>query len=799
MPSHTALNRLLQRSASPAGVLSWILVFAALPVSLVMPSAQRGEALPSALTAGVALLYAALLVQVLARFVGPAASASPRQRALLLLLLGCLVARVVGSELLRAGGHSHLARVLPAGALLIVASSVGLVFFLRAEALPRTKVARGTRLQAGAICGGIASLAAALMTPFVLTHRGPGLEALPLVAVPAFDCLLALVVIGQLAVRRRTRDLRGILIFLGLLVLTIADGKLLLRLDDVGYRPLLSPVFGEAVGIALLVAGICGSSRRLGHEVMRRQGPQLLILASAAAILVLAFRPTDGPETFLAVPAVLTLLAAGGRLGLALREANGAAEALVLSRTDDLTLLPNRRAVLLRLDEDLKSSVPLALMMLDLDGFKDVNDTLGHSAGDTVLKITALRVRDALPPGSLVARLGGDEFAVVVACEEPETLLEMAALIGDVIHEPLVIDGIQLSTSASVGITLRAETDSVSTDLLRRADVAMYQAKQARAGALLYDSQRDDFSRNKLRLSEELRRGIAEGQIELWYQPQVDAATQTLCGVEALVRWRHPQQGLLAPYLFLPAARRTGLMLQLSEKIGELAIAQSLAWRERGLNVRVAINCAPPELLSGVFLPRLFEAVQRAQLPPNSLVIEVTEDSFLAEPERAKAILREIRAHDIQIAIDDYGTGFSSLSYLRDLPVQELKMDRSFISSMRSDARTRMIIASTFQMAQALGLRMVAEGVEDAATMADLVAMGVDVLQGYYLAKPMPASEIEGWIRRWKTLASRMDPIRAEDGDSSGVQRGDSALAQDVDSARAQDAAQARRLADGSE
>ena len=190
-------------------------------------------------------------------------------------------------------------------------------------------------------------------------------------------------------------------------------------------------------------------------------------------------------------------------------------------------------------------------------------------------------------------------------------------------------------------------------------------------------------------------------------------------------------------------------MLPLSLAVGQMVINDLRHWRGNGLTPRVSLNCAPPELLSGVFLPRLYEAIEQAKLPAESLVIEVTEDCFIAEPARARTILRDIRAHEVQIAIDDYGTGFSSLSYLRDLPVQELKMDRSFIAAMNTDTRSRMIVASTFQMAHALGLRTVAEGVENAATAADLVAMGVDVLQGYHLARPMPAGEVEGWVREW--------------------------------------------------
>ncbi|MEO6700463.1 MAG: EAL domain-containing protein, partial [Jatrophihabitantaceae bacterium] len=304
-------------------------------------------------------------------------------------------------------------------------------------------------------------------------------------------------------------------------------------------------------------------------------------------------------------------------------------------------------------------------------------------------------------------------------------------------------------------ITVRTATDSRSVELLRRADVAMYQAKSSRSGAVLYDAHSDDFSRQKLRMAEELRRAIPDGQLRMYYQPQIDAATQQVCGLEALVRWQHPKHGLLSPIEFLPAARRDGLMLPLSEEVGRLVVADLQRWGAAGLVPRVSLNCAPAELLSGVFLNRLYDAIAAAHLPPDSLVIEVTEDTFLAEPERARMILADIRAHHVQIAIDDYGTGFSSLSYLRDLPVQELKMDRSFISVMSTDQRSRMIVSSTFQMAHALGLRTVAEGVENAATAADLVAMGVDVLQGYHIARPMPAADVEPWVRHRAALAAR--------------------------------------------
>jgi EAL domain-containing protein (putative c-di-GMP-specific phosphodiesterase class I) len=280
----------------------------------------------------------------------------------------------------------------------------------------------------------------------------------------------------------------------------------------------------------------------------------------------------------------------------------------------------------------------------------------------------------------------------------------------------------------------------------------MYHAKHSRAGALLYDAHNDDFSRQKLQLSEELRKGIIDRQLVLWYQPQLEASTQRVCGLEALIRWNHPEQGLLAPAGFLPAARRAGLMQALSEEVARLAVADLRRWRASGMNTRVAINCAPPELMSGIFLPHLYELLEQADVPAECMVIEVTEDSFINEPERARSVLYDIRAHNLQISIDDYGTGFSSLSYLRDLPVQELKMDRSFISALRDDERGHMIVSSTFKLARALGLRTVAEGIEDAATAADLIAMGVDVLQGYHISRPMPPEKVERWMREHQPM-----------------------------------------------
>jgi EAL domain-containing protein (putative c-di-GMP-specific phosphodiesterase class I) len=215
------------------------------------------------------------------------------------------------------------------------------------------------------------------------------------------------------------------------------------------------------------------------------------------------------------------------------------------------------------------------------------------------------------------------------------------------------------------------------------------------------------------------------------------------------VRWQHPTEGLLPPIAFLPDARRAGLMLALTDAVMRQVVEDARRWAEQGMTFRVSLNCAPPELLGGTLLPRLFEAIDRAGLPPERLMIEVTEDSFVADPEHARITLQELRAHHVQTAIDDYGTGFSSLAYLRELPVDELKVDRSFVSTVRSDPRSRVIVDSTNQMAHAMGLRLVAEGVEDEAIAAELSDIGVDVLQGYHIARPMPADQLASWVRTW--------------------------------------------------
>ncbi len=501
------------------------------------------------------------------------------------------------------------------------------------------------------------------------------------------------------------------------------------------------------LAVLLLVTAACRPCPPSERTATARLGSGGLTLVTlVVTVLLLAFVPPGPTRTIALAPALLSLGAAALRLLLALRDARGTAEAFRLTLTDDLTALPNRRSVVATLDAALANGEDVALMLIDLNGFKEVNDTLGHAAGDAVLQIVAARLQQSSCTTAIVARLGGDEFAVIHPVGRPEDLLERAHELRTVIRRPAVVDGIELCLDSSIGVSVSSGDLADSGDLLRQADVAMYQAKSEHLGCVLYDPERDTFSRERLQLGEELRHGIARDQLELWYQPQIALATGEVAGVEALVRWRHPERGLVPPGDFLDVARRVGLMPALTESTIRLAVADAARWHAFGMPLTVAINVAPAELLAGPLMDLLLELVPAFGLTGEAIMVEVTEDSFLADRRRAQIVIEQLHAAGIEVSIDDYGSGFSSLAYLRDLPLRELKIDRAFVSQVDQDPRGRAIVSTTAELAHALGLRIVAEGVETQQVYDILREIGVDVAQGFHLARPMPAREVEAWV-----------------------------------------------------
>ena len=749
MRDTSGLKSTAERTARALGIVGW----AAIGIGFVLERLVSDEAQQVGQNVLVWTLTVFFIAQV-ARLALTVAT-RPRQRLPLLFLLGSVVLWATGSALLNAGGEPDLTHFPAPGELFFLASYVAMAAYLILSVGRNRYVPVDSWLHVLVICGGTVCLAgSALLTPIGAVYTGDALSLFLALLYPLIDLVLAVLVIGQALVRMRPDLADSSALLAAFLLFTFADAHFVTDLSSGTYHFSVVSDAAWGAGFALIIDAACRRRSGTVRAVPRTQGSAETVVAGAVATAVLALAPSHGIGLYLTTPAIITLVGAGGRLVLALQEARGAATALALSRTDDLTKLPNRRALRIELDAAFEAGRPLSLMLLDLDGFKDVNDALGHSAGDEVLQLMAHRLRAALEPAILLARLGGDEFAVIVYSVDELAVLEIARELLGQLREPVRIDGIEILPSASVGIATRPLDGVHGSELLRRADVAMYQAKRQRLGAALYDPLDDEYSKSKLQLAEELRRALDEDQFEVWYQPQVDVGNRQLCGLEALVRWRRPNHGVVGPVEFLPAARHAGLMPALSARVAAIALRDLRMFRGLGLDVRVAINCAPPELLSGSFLPEFYERVKESEIPPDRLVIEVTEDSFIADPERARLVLQGIHAHGVQVAIDDYGTGFSSLAYLRDLAIDELKIDRTFIGSMLTDRRARMIVASTLQMASALSMRTVAEGVEDGATALDLAALGVDVLQGYHFAAPMPFNAVAEWVSEWQKQGS---------------------------------------------
>jgi diguanylate cyclase (GGDEF)-like protein len=469
-------------------------------------------------------------------------------------------------------------------------------------------------------------------------------------------------------------------------------------------------------------------------------------------------------DHFVRLPTAAILLAGAtfacalARLVWTLREVRSLALHRREALTDDLTGLPNRRALFRELEvltaAGERSSRRLALLQLDLDGFKELNDTLGHHAGDDLLVAVSRRL-EAVVPGTL-ARLGGDEFAAIVP--EGHDARDVAAAIGTALHAPLDIEGVGVAVNASVGIAHFPQDAQDARELARRADVAMYDAKRLGTVVAGYTAEHDEHSLDKLSLAADLRSAFDRDELWLAFQPQVDIATGRISGAEALIRWRHPTRGDVPPGVLLPIAERTGLMPRLTLWVLEHAVAQAAQWRRVGLDVRVGVNVSAIVLVDATLPDRIAETLSRHALTPDNLCVEVTEDAVMRDTSRAIAILERIKTSGVEISVDDFGTGQSSLEQLKNVPADELKLDRSFVLGMVDDPQDAAIVGSVVGLGRALGLRVVAEGVETPQAWQRLADLGCDVAQGFGLARPMPAAQFERWAREPSDRARLLVP-----------------------------------------
>jgi diguanylate cyclase (GGDEF)-like protein len=415
---------------------------------------------------------------------------------------------------------------------------------------------------------------------------------------------------------------------------------------------------------------------------------------------------------------------------------------------DPLTGLPNRTYFTARLEEALadEGQPRAAVMLIDLDSFKEVNDTLGHGNGDRLLQELGERLHDAMGEEGFVARLGGDEFGVVsLHAVEAASCVRLAEQLRAVIARPFDVGGVSLEVQASVGIALAPDHGDDGETLLRRADIAMYAAKPGEA-PVVYAPALDDTSPLRLALAAELRRAIEERELVVYYQPQLTLGSRAVRGVEALVRWRHPERGFLSPDEFLPVAEQAGLMRSLTQSVLDEALRQCRLWHNAGAKLEVAVNVSGRDIVDLRLPEQVARALAEHGIDPSFLQLEISESAVLGDSQRCVAVIQELAALGVRIAIDDFGVGYSSLGQLRRLPVSVLKIDKSFVQSMADERTGIVIVSSTIDLAHSLSLEVVAEGVEDEATLDRLADARCDLTQGYVISRPLPADDLTTWL-----------------------------------------------------
>jgi diguanylate cyclase (GGDEF)-like protein len=532
-----------------------------------------------------------------------------------------------------------------------------------------------------------------------------------------------------------------------------------------------SPQPGDAAPLKAALRGRVTAQVR--EDIDGRRMPDKVIATFVPLRLVAGSRPAGAFEVYLSYAPVakaiahdtwrLYLVLSLGLLALyaaLYRIAAGASRQLRTQAADSehrahhdgLTGLPNRDHFLERTKAAIASiergEKRAAVMLLDLDRFKEINDTLGHQSGDVLLIQTGDRLRRALRDTDVLARLGGDEFAVLLpTVEGADGAADVAVRIREALQAPVQLRGLSVHIDASVGIAVFPDHGTDVEELLQRADVAMYAAKGGGPSHCVYSAQHDPYSPERLAMISELREAIDDGSLEVHYQPKADLRTGHVAGVEALVRWRHPERGLIAPDEFIPLAEHTGLITPLTVHVLTAALAQCRAWSDAGIPLDVAVNLSPRNLAEAELPELVARLLAEAGVGPDRLKLEITESSIMADPLRARDVLTRLDAMGVGLAIDDFGTGYSSLSYLSELPVNEIKIDRSFVRNMQTSSGDAFIVRATIDLGRNLGLVVVAEGVEDEEMWARLGELGCDTAQGYFLSRPVPAAELGAWLR----------------------------------------------------
>jgi diguanylate cyclase (GGDEF)-like protein len=616
----------------------------------------------------------------------------------------------------------------------------------------RPALRRSTWLDGAIGALGITAVATAyVLTPLLdVAELDPGIATMTHPVADVFTLALLGAVITALGLGR---DLSVTFVGLAVIGKLVGDVALLVGQARGGYVVGGPADLGPA-SAALLTAVAAHHARSrptLPGADGARTGWRVVVLpmaCTAGALVVLGTERGDGGFGVADVCALGCILASLARSAVTYREVRDLEVARHVARTDELTGLPNRRQLLERTASILRVDGSAAVLLLDLDGFKPVNDTLGHAAGDELLRQVARRLTEAVGAGGLPARLGGDEFAVLLPGSGPADARRCAEDLLESLAQPYSVAGIRLQVGASIGVAATPVPGGSVTELLHAADVAMYAAKRGRGGVRVHDSRPDSETVDQLRTMADLRTALDGDQLLVHLQPLVRLTDRAVVGVEALVRWQHPVRGLLSPAELLPAARRAGLLQPLSDAVLELALSAATRWwPDRPLPVSVNLTAVDAGDLD---LPdRVAGALARHGLPAAALTVDITEDDVVeGEQHGNESILLRLRALGVRTAVDDYGTGRATLLRLAHLPADDLKLDSRLTAAVTTDPNAEAVLCHTIDLAHALGLRLVAEGVEDDATAAALTRLGCDVAQGWGIAEPMPVDELLGWLAR---------------------------------------------------
>ena len=597
---------------------------------------------------------------------------------------------------------------------------------------------------------GAATALAAALSPVLSATQGDLATVLVGAAYTSADLLLVAMIAGLLAVRGVRGGSGWLWMAGGLALFCAADVVYALRVTAGTYELGTSLYLWWTAGVSCIAFAIWQPQRPRGIESGRSKTILVIpMLAMLAAVVVLVISSLSQLPVPVVALATFTLLLAAARTFMSFRQVQRLFDARRQAVTDELTGLGNRRYLFEHGQERLLAAADdrLALVLIDLDNFKEINDTFGHHAGDELLRESARRLAARMVDPDLLVRLGGDEFALLITLGPAEDAPHTAARILDRLTQPLVIEGARVRVGASAGVACHDDPEVEIADLLRRADVAMYAAKDAHSHVELYRLKLDEANRTRLETIQDLDAALVHGQFVLHYQGKIDVGTGSVFGAEALVRWEHPTRGILYPDAFLPVVEQSGLMNAVTRLVLESAVVQLASWRDAGLDLSVAVNLSASDLLDESLAERIAGLLAEHNVPASALELEITESVIMIDPKGAREVLEALRALGLRIAVDDYGTGYCALAYLRDLPIDELKIDRSFIASVTTDQRSAAIVRSTIELAHALGLKVVAEGIEDTPALDAVAGFGCDYAQGFHFSRPLTADAFTAWTR----------------------------------------------------